>query len=246
MRVLGIDVGGSGFRLGVFDVNTGTLHGELHRHAHGPTTGPEEVLSALETAIESLDWHGPIGLGFPGAVVDDRPVTAPNLGEAWVGVDVKERLAHFHGGRFAMVNDADAVAIAEAVHGAGHGKAACVLTLTIGTGLGTTLHQDGALVANLEYGRWPHPTKPGCLEEHLSGRARQQEGLTLEAWAKRFQEGLDHLEDRLAPDRIVLYGGLMEHWDTLRPLLSTEAELVPALLSDTAGPLGAALVAHPL
>ncbi|MEC8709712.1 MAG: ROK family protein, partial [Candidatus Thermoplasmatota archaeon] len=61
MRVLGIDVGGSGFRLGVFDVNTGTLHGELHRHAHGSTTGPEEVLSALETAIESLDWHGPIG-----------------------------------------------------------------------------------------------------------------------------------------------------------------------------------------
>ena len=42
-----------------------------------------------------------------------------------------------------MVNDADAVATAEAVHGAGHGKAACVLTLTIGTGLGTTLHQDG-------------------------------------------------------------------------------------------------------
>ena len=84
------------------------------------------------------------------------------------------------------------------------------------------------------------------MEEHLSGRARQREGLTLEAWAKRFQEGLDHLEERLTPDRIVLYGGLMEHWDTLRHLLSTEAELVPALLSDTAGPLGAALVAHPL
>jgi len=52
------------------------------------------------------------------------------------------------------------------------------------------------------------------------------------------------------PGRIILYGGIMEHWNTIHPLLETDAELVAAVLTDTAGPLGAALAAvdalHPL
>ena len=246
MNALGIDLGGSGFRIGVFNLATGALVGELERHAHGGSTEPEIVLSAVRLALEAINWHGPIGMGFPGAVEDGRPITAPNLGEAWVGCDIGASLQPFHDGRFVLINDADAVAVAERQYGAGHGKAARVLTLTVGTGLGTTLHENGTLVPNLEYGRWPHPTRTGCLEEHLSGRARRVEGLSLEAWAERFQEGLAHLEAELAPDRILLYGGLMEHWDTVRPLLSTRAELVPAALLETAGPLGAALATQPL
>ena len=243
MRSLGVDLGGSGFRLGVFDTSSGRLEGYLERHAHAESTEPEAVLSALEAAIDAIGWEGPIGLGFPGAINDHRPVTAPNLGEAWTRTDVKTRLEPFHKGRFAMLNDADAVAEAERIFGAGHAQAACVLTLTIGTGLGTTLHRDGAMIANLEYGRWPHPHRPGLLEEHLSGRARTLAGQSLAQWATLFQEGLSYLESRLEPDRIVLYGGIMEHWDELEPMLTTTAETVPALLKETAGPLGAALAA---
>jgi len=246
LNALGIDVGGSGFRTGVFNLDSGELVGELERFTHGDSTEPEAVLSAIRTVLDTIGWQGPIGMGFPGAVVDGRPITAPNLGDAWIGYDVGASLEPYHGGRFSLINDADAVAVAECYHGAGHGNAACVLTLTVGTGLGTTLHQNGTLVPNLEYGRWPHPTRPGCLEEHLSGQARRIEGLSLEAWAGRFQEGLVHLEASLEPDRIILYGGLMEHWDTIRPLLSTRAELVPASLLETAGPLGAALATQPL
>jgi len=246
VNVLGIDLGGSGFRTGVFNLATGALVGELGRHAHCESTEPQVVLSAIRAALKAIGWYGPIGMGFPGAVEGDLPTTAPNLGEAWVGHDIGASLEGFHGGRFALINDADAVAVAERQYGAGHGKAARVLTLTVGTGLGTTLHHNGTLVPNLEYGRWPHPTRTGCLEEHLSGRTRRLEGLSLEAWAERFQEGLAHLEAEIGPDRIVLYGGLMEHWDTVRPLLSTRAELVPAALLETAGPLGAALATQPL
>ena len=246
MNALGIDVGGSGFRTGVFNLTSGALVGELKRYAHVESTDPETVLSAIQDALKNIGWKGPIGMGFPGAVIDGRPITAPNLGEAWVGVDIGARLHDFHGGHFALINDADAVAVAERRHGAGHDGNGCVLTLTVGTGLGTTLHQNGTLVPNLEYGRWPHPTRMGCLEEHLSGRARHMEGWSLEVWAPRFQEGLVHLETKLTPDRIILYGGLMEHWDTIRPLLSTRAELVVATLSETAGPLGAALATQPL
>ena len=45
------------------------------------------------------------------------------------------------------------------------------------------------------------------------------------------------------PGRIVLYGGIMEHWSSIQPLLRTEAELAAAVLTETAGPLGAALSA---
>jgi polyphosphate glucokinase len=243
---MGIDVGGSGFRLGVFDTASGQLIGPLHHHLHGTSTSPGAVLEAMWEAIERVQWKGPIGLGFPGAVEANRPITAPNLGQDWVGVDVSKHLLAFHGGRFAMLNDADAVALAEAQHGVGHDDLACVLTLTIGTGLGTSVHRNGSLVPNLEYGRLPHPTRGGSLEEHLSGRVRTRENLSLESWSGRFQEGLTHLEHRLQPDRIILYGGLMEHWEEIRPLLSTQAELVAASLRETAGPLGAAMAAQDL
>ena len=159
MNALGIDVGGSGFRIGVFNVATGALVGELERHAHGESTEPEIVLSAVRSALEAINWHGPIGMGFPGAVEDGRPITAPNLGEAWVGCDIGASLQHYHDGRFALINDADAVAVAERQYGAGHGKAARVLTLTVGTGLGTTLHEDGTLVPWVDRPQGP-PTFP--------------------------------------------------------------------------------------
>jgi polyphosphate glucokinase len=116
-----------------------------------------------------------------------------------------------------------------------------VLTLTVGTGLGTTVHQNGVLVPNLEYGRLPHPSREGLLEEHMSGQVRQAENLTLQAWSKRFQEGLSFLEGRVRPDLVVVSGGIIEHWSTITPLLTTQAGLVRATLANDAGPLGAAL-----
>ena len=59
---MGIDVGGSGFRIGVFDTVSGELIGPLHQHRHGVSTGPVDVLGAVREAIEGLQWNGPIGL----------------------------------------------------------------------------------------------------------------------------------------------------------------------------------------
>jgi polyphosphate glucokinase len=241
MQAMGVDLGGSGFRLGVFDLTTGTLQGELVEHVHEGDLHPETVLSALAAAIETSGWSGAIGLGFPGAVSGNAALTAPNLGEEWVGYPVSAALQHLHNGRFAMLNDADAIAMAERLFGYGHDGFQRILTLTVGTGLGTTVHENGTMIPNLEYGRLPHPTRQGVLEAHLSGRARREEGLSLKAWSKRFQEGLNFLEGMLEPDLILVYGGIVEHWSTFSPHLSTRAVLQPARLRFTAGPLGAAL-----
>ena len=240
MLSLGIDLGGSGFRMGVFDLQTGELVGELHTVQFTQSPHPSTVLPQICERLDDLGWKGPVGIGFPGAVVNNIAQTAPNIGEAWKEVNMAAALQPFHDGRFHMLNDADAVAVGEQRFGYGHEDHACVLTLTIGTGLGTTVHRHGTLVPNLEYGRDPHPNREGVLEDHLSGRARRVGNWSIEAWCERFQEGLHHLEQRLQPTLILLYGGIVEHWSVIEPLLTTQATLAPAVLQSTAGPLGAA------
>jgi polyphosphate glucokinase len=240
MLSMGIDLGGSGFRIGLFDVETGMVHGEIVTRRHQGGLHPSEVLPALREVLTSFSWKGPIGMGFPGVVEGNQIQTAPNLGSAWCSISLDEELSPYHDGRFTLLNDADAVAIGEARFGHGHEGHACVLTLTVGTGLGTTVHRNGVLEANLEFGRLPHPTRSGVLEEHLSGRVRQEENLSIPAWCERFQEGLTFLEQLVKPSLIIVYGGIVEHWTELAPQLKTEAELVSARLLSSAGPLGAA------
>lgn len=239
-KMLGIDLGGSGFRIGIFDCETGSLLEDFIQVDHDESHHPDVVLPKICSVLEALRWNGPIGLGFPGAVGERTLMTAPNIGKEWLDATVIETLEECCGGPVALINDADAVAVAEVKFGSGRGEQGRLLTLTIGTGLGTTIHEKGVLLPNLEYGLAPHPTRKGTLEEHISGRARTVFDLTLIQWSQRFQEGLDHLYEEFNPDRIVLYGGIMEHWDELRHLLHAPCRLLPATHAHTAGALGAA------
>jgi len=243
MLSMGIDIGGSGFRVGVFNTTTGALQGEFYQHQHQAPVGPETLVQQLHHHLETAEWKGPLGIGFPGVIEQGRILTAPNLGSDWIGIALHEELKAHHNGCFALMNDADAVALAEHRLGAGRGETGTLLTLTIGTGIGTTIHCNGIMTPNLEYGRHQHPRLEGCLEEHLSAAARSKHQWSIEQWAERFQEGLVHFQDLLSPDRIVLYGGIMEHWREISTLLSTSAVLKPARFGETAGALGAALMA---
>ena len=51
-----------------------------------------------------------------------------------------------------MLNDADAAGIAEARFGAARDRRGVVVMVTVGTGVGTALLNDGVLVANSELG----------------------------------------------------------------------------------------------
>lgn len=239
-EMLGIDLGGSGFRVGVFDSVSGMSIGDFIQMNHGDSRHPDAVIPAICSVLDTLQWNGPIGLGFPGVVEGRDLLSAPNIGREWLDAAVVQTLEQCCGGPVTLVNDADAVAIAEVQFGAGHGENGTLLTLTIGTGLGTTVHENGTLIPNLEYGLSPHPTREGTLEDHVSGRARRVFNLTLIEWAERFQEVLDHLCEQLTPNRIVLYGGIMEHWDELKSLIRAPCLLQPAIHTDTAGALGAA------
>ena len=238
--MLGIDLGGSGFRVAAFDAESGELLTDFMQFEHGDLTGPDEILPKICAALNQIEWKGPIGLGFPGAVDRKKILTAPNIGDEWLSSGIVDRLESCCGGPVTLVNDADAVAIAEFNFGSGQTELGTVLTLTIGTGLGTTIHRNGELVPNLEYGLWAHPTLDGTLEEHVSGRARSANNLSLIQWAKQFQIGLNYLCQRIHPDLIILYGGIMEHWADFRGLIQAPCPIQPATHQGTAGVLGAA------
>ena len=239
MHGLGVDIGGSGVRVALVDTTTGALIGQPAMHDHTLETPAETILATLVEAIGQFPESLPVGVGFPGVVEQTVVNTAPNLRSTWPGTDLAEALQR---PSLVALNDADAAAVAEHRLGASRGENGTVLTITVGTGLGTALHRNHVLVPNLEFGLMPHPTLGGMIEDHASGRAKTIEGLSLVQWASRFQEVLSLYEVWLCPDLIVIGGGITGQWEALAPLLSTRAELRRAKFGPHAGLIGAALM----
>ena len=69
MQILGIDVGGTGIKFGVVDTATGTLIGERERILTPKPATPKAVGEALRAIVEQKGWRGPVGIGFPAAIV---------------------------------------------------------------------------------------------------------------------------------------------------------------------------------
>jgi polyphosphate glucokinase len=79
-------------------------------------------------------------------------MAAANIDKSWVGVNAVEAFSEAVGRPCTVLNDADGAGLAEMRFGAGKGVKGVVLLLTLGTGIGSALFVDGALVPNLELG----------------------------------------------------------------------------------------------
>ena len=91
-----------------------------------------------------------ISIGFPGVVRGGRVLTAPNLGtEAWHGFPLAAALAERLGAPARLANDATVQGLGVI---AGHGLE-CVITL--GTGMGFALFEDGRPGPHLELSQHP-------------------------------------------------------------------------------------------
>ena len=140
-----------------------------------------------------------------------------------------------------MLNDADAAGVAEIAFGAGRNVRGVVLLITFGTGIGTALFVDGTLVPNTELG---HLEIAGAdAEVHASDRAREERGLSWEDWAVNVERYLQHVERLLSPDLIILGGGVSKKADRFLPYVKVHTPVVPAVLQNNAGIVGAAMAA---
>jgi len=113
---------------------------------------------------------------------------------------------------------------------------------TLGTGIGTAVLVDGVLLPNTEFG---HLEIDGYdAETRASASAKERENLSYKEWAEeRLQRYYSVIEDLLWPDLIVVGGGVSRKADKFLPHLRLRAPIVPAKLRNTAGIVGAAVLA---
>ena len=83
-------------------------------------------------------------------------------------------------------------------------------------------------------------------EWRASDAARKRDKLSWKAWAKRFDAYLNYLEKLFWPDLFILGGGVSKVADKFIPLLTVQAQVVPAKLLNEAGIIGAAMAARSL
>ncbi|MFF2819110.1 polyphosphate--glucose phosphotransferase [Kitasatospora cineracea] len=240
--VFGVDIGGSGIKGAPVDLDKGALTQERHKVLTPHPSGPDAVVGAVCEVVRHFDHCGPVGLTFPGVVVDGRTRTAANVDKGWIGLDAAARFSDALGLPATVVNDADAAGIAEVTYGAGRGRAGVVLLLTFGTGIGSALFSDGVLVPNTELGHLELRGKDA--ERRASSAAKERHDLSWPQWAERVDEYLDLVEMLFSPQLVIVGGGVSRKHEKFLPLLKDRrAEVVPAELRNDAGIVGAAMAA---
>src|SRR3984957_2878143 len=242
MHALGIDIGGTGIKAAPVEVTTGKLLADRLKVDTPRPALPDQVAAQVKKLTPAFNWSGPVGITFPGVVVDGVTWTAANLDPAWIGLNTAEFLGKAAGQPVRVVNDADAAGVAEMKFGAGAGEQGTVLMLTFGTGIGSALFIQGILVPNTEFG---HVEIRGRdAEERASERAKGLHDMSWGKWAGRVDEYLQHIEAVLSPDLFIVGGGVSRQSEKWVPRLTgIRAPIVPAAMHNDAGIVGAAMEA---
>ena len=240
MHALGIDIGGTGIKGAPVDVTTGKLLADRQKIATPRPALPDAVADVVKQITTSFGWSGPVGIAFPGVVTDGVTRTAANLDPAWIGMDAGELFGKAAGNPVRVLNDADAAGVAEMTFGAGVGEKGTVLMLTFGTGIGSALFTGGLLVPNTEFGHIE--IRGQDAETRASERAKVLADLSWGKWAGRVDEYLQQMEALISPHLIIIGGGISKQSDKFVPrLTSIRARIVPAVMLNDAGIVGAAM-----
>ena len=195
---LALDIGGSGLKAGLLDAN-GALFGQNLRIKTPHPSPPAVIVPALTGMANSLGKFDRVSVGFPGVVRGGKTLSAPNLGtEDWRGYDLAGTLAELLGAPVRVENDATVQGLGVIV-GAG---LECVITL--GTGFGFALYQDGRLGPHLEMSQHlAHGKK--TYDEYLGVAALEKVGP--KHWNRRVKRMLKQLRTVINFDVLYIGGG---------------------------------------
>lgn len=203
MRI-GIDLGGTKIEGRAFDKDGNEL--DRLRIATPREDYPATVTAILEVArsLETrLGQQGSVGVGIPGSVVKSTGLVK-NANSTWLNGRALERdLSAAWGREVRCANDANCLAVSEAVDGAGSGYH-LVFGVIVGTGCGGGIAMGGqvhngpnglagewghnSLPMQTE-GEWPGPEcycgKRGCMEMWVSGTGLERDYLHVTGKALR-------------------------------------------------------------
>lgn len=241
-QALGVDVGGSGVKGAIVDLETGKLVGERLRLETPQPATPEAVTRTVAEVVRHFDWTGPLGVTYPGVVVDGVVQTAANVDKSWIGANVAQAYSKALGGRTVTVlNDADAAGLAEQRYGAGRNHNGVVVLLTFGTGIGSAVIHHGMLLPNTEFG---HIEVGGKEAEHRAASSvKERKEWNYQRWTEEVTKVLVAIENAIWPELFIVGGGISKKADRWIPMLRNRTPVVAAELLNTAGIVGAAMAA---
>ncbi|NIO03647.1 MAG: ROK family protein [Proteobacteria bacterium] len=215
--VIGIDLGGTNFRLAVVNPQ-GIIADRMHcpvESGRGKEVILEDLISSIQTLVKSqIPNQGHLlaaGLGVPGLIRSEEGIVteSPNL-QGWINFDIRTPTEAALGVPLAIENDANCFAIGEFWRGAAQdANHACALTLGTGVGGGIILNgqiwrgTDGMAgeVGHMVIETDGLPCKcgsRGCLEQYASATAIRQFAVEAlmsngETLLKRWQDNLEEL-----------------------------------------------------
>jgi polyphosphate glucokinase len=201
---LAIDVGGSGLKAAVLDEQGEMVTDRVRVETPKPCP-PELLVEVVGNMVAELPAFDRISVGFPGVVRRGKILTAPNLDtKLWEGFDLRSAIATKLGKPVRVKNDAALQGLG-AIRGDG---VECVITL--GTGFGFSLFDDGYISPQLEMAH--HPFRDDeSYEEQLGKKALKDVGA--ERWNKRLRKAIATLRNLTAFDRMFIGGGNAKHVD---------------------------------
>lgn len=187
MRI-GIDLGGTKIEIIALDEDGCTLARRRVATPRGDYAGTLAAVVGLVTAVESeLGRRGTVGVGTPGALSRRSGLIKNANSTCLIGQPLLADLQRLLGRELRIANDANCLALSEAVDGAAAG-AGVVFGVILGTGVGGGIVVHGQVLngANGIAGEWGHNPLPlpggedlplpacycgrsGCIETYLSG-----------------------------------------------------------------------------
>lgn len=241
MKVLGLDIGGTGIKGAIVDTATGEMLTERERL---DTPHPATVAACGETiskVVKTLEWEGIIGCGFPAIIKNGVAKSAGNISQEWIDTSVEGLVEQVTGCKNVVLNDADAAGLAELKFGAGKDVKGTVIVVTLGTGIGTAIFIDGKLLPNTEFGQVRF--RGDKAEKYAAGSVRKNEALSWEVWGHRVNEYLHYMDVLFSPSLFILGGGVSKKFEKFEPYIDVQTKVVPAAMQNNAGIIGAACAA---
>ena len=242
MNILGIDIGGTGIKGAIVDSETGELISERLRVPTPQPATPENVSNTMKVFMKSFEWKGPVGVSFPTIIKNGKAMHFGNLDPSWKLTQIDTLFKSITNNNYYVVNDADAAAMGVMEFGVGKNKMGLVITITLGTGIGSGVFFNGQLLSNFELGRM-YGRKGDIMEYFAADSARKREDWSFKSWGKRVNFFLKHVENTFNPDLLIIGGGISKKMDKFEAFININTPIKAAELKNNAGIIGAAIFA---
>ncbi len=224
LKTLAFDIGGTGLKASLLDEGGEMITERLRIDTPKPCP-PGLLLEKLKDLTAQLPPFDRASVGFPGPVRKGRTLSSANLGSnEWNGFDLQRAITNQTGKPTIVINDADMQGLG-AIRGEG-----VELVITLGTGLGSALFEDGRLAPHIELAHIPF-RKGETYEDQLGNRAFKRVGKN--EWNKRLAKAVEIFRSLTHFDKLYIGGGNAENVSL--DLLGPNVEIVSNVLGMRGG-----------